>query len=102
MTYAKKLKEPRWHSRRFEIISKANYVCEDCGQLFRLDELQVHHLFYLRNLEPWEYPDDLLMCLCGTCHLNRQLDDEEAMIEFARVLRCMPSCHSRALAKNLN
>lgn len=32
--------------------------------------LHVHHKYYLINSLPWEYPDDALISLCGTCHQN--------------------------------
>ncbi len=31
-------------------------------------ELHVHHKYYILEHEPWEYPDNALVTLCGDCH----------------------------------
>lgn len=33
----------------------------------------VHHRDYLKDKEPWDYPDELLVTLCESCH-QEQLD----------------------------
>ena len=30
--------------------------------------LEVHHLDYLGDFKPWEYPMDMLITVCKTCH----------------------------------
>ena len=62
---------------------------------------EVHHTCYVRGREPWEYPDDLLTCLCSYCHFERQVFDEEALFEFARMLRMMPLWHVYELKKRI-
>jgi hypothetical protein len=70
MTYAEKLKDPRWQRRRLEILSKNNFTCERCDST--TNSLHIHHCYYERGLQPWEYPDSALKCLCENCHGSRQ------------------------------
>lgn len=67
-TYSEKLKDPRWQKRRLEILSRSDFTCEDPGCGNKEETLHVHHLDYLSNAEPWEYPDEYLMVLCESCH----------------------------------
>ena len=64
--YNELLKHPKWQRRRLEIMSRADFKCEDCGN----DEemLHVHHLSYNHLKKPWEYDDKELRCLCNSCH----------------------------------
>jgi len=75
-SYAEKLKDPRWQKKRLEIIERDNGYCRDCG--LNDEPLQVHHLFYLKGREPWEYEEHYLLSLCEGCHVNRQLIEDEA------------------------
>ena len=69
MTYKEKLKDPRWQDKRREILARDNYQCQYCFALkTEVGVLNVHHLKYLTNYEPWEYPDELLITLCQYCH----------------------------------
>lgn len=65
-TYWDKLKDPRWQKKRLEILNRDEFRCVICGD----DEstLNVHHGFYRKDLEPWEYPSESLHTLCETCH----------------------------------
>lgn len=64
--YQTKLSDPRWQRRRLEIMSKAEWKCEVCGD--KKIELHVHHVSYEENTEPWDYPDEYYKCLCDDCH----------------------------------
>lgn len=70
MTYQEQLRDKRWLHRRQQIIDKAENKCEHCG-----DEdcnLEVHHGFYLKGKMAWEYPDEVLYCVCRDCHYTIQ------------------------------
>jgi len=69
MTYAEKLKDPRWQKKRLEVFAAANFICSECGTDKKT--LHVHHPFYKRGLEPWEYPTWALICICKDCHEQR-------------------------------
>mgnify|MGYP003326071594 CR=1 FL=1 len=67
MNYSEKLQDVRWQKRRLGLLNSADWKCENCGS----DDnrgLDVHHSYYEKNREPWEYPDDSLRVLCRDCH----------------------------------
>ena len=66
LSYAEKLKDPRWQRKRLEILQRKNFTCQRCDD--DKATLHVHHGFYKRGLEPWEYPSETLWCLCEECH----------------------------------
>lgn len=67
--YWQKLQDPRWQKKRLEIMSRAGFKCEDCGGDDEM--LHIHHSFYRKGLEPWEYPNSSLHCLCKVHHEQR-------------------------------
>lgn len=66
MTYAEKLKDPRWQQRRQEILRRDKFACQHCLKVS--SSLHVHHRYYKENREPWEYEDSVLISLCQDCH----------------------------------
>ncbi len=66
MKYSDKLKYPKWQKKRLEIMGRDSFKCSNCNT--DKIELQVHHLDYFPSLEPWEYPNDMLITLCEPCH----------------------------------
>lgn len=65
-TYWELLKDPRWQKKRLEVLNDANWTCEKCKSADKT--LHVHHKLYEKGLKPWEYENELLQCLCETCH----------------------------------
>jgi hypothetical protein len=61
-----KYKDPRWQRRRLEVMQNVGFCCEGCGSTTKT--LNVHHKFYRKGRDPWQYNDDELMCLCEDCH----------------------------------
>jgi 5-methylcytosine-specific restriction endonuclease McrA len=55
-TYFEKLKDPRWQRKRLEVMERAGFACEYCGSA--TETLNVHHGFYEKGKEPWEYDND--------------------------------------------
>ena len=45
-------------------------------------DLQVHHVVYLSCLDPWDYPDELLLVVCDWHHKERQAVEQAI---FAKV-----------------
>jgi 5-methylcytosine-specific restriction endonuclease McrA len=80
MTYAEKLRDPRWQKKRLEIMERDNWKCQSCGT----DKmtLNVHHLFYKKTANPWEYDNDDLITLCEDCHEYEKdrKENEEALL----------------------
>jgi 5-methylcytosine-specific restriction endonuclease McrA len=66
MAYADLLKDPRWQKKRLEIMERAGWKCELCGN--RTLTLHVHHTRYDRRRKPWQYENRELLCICEVCH----------------------------------
>lgn len=64
--YLEKLKDPRWQKKRLEIFQRDEWTCQKCFD--QESTLVVHHRCYLLDVEPWDYPDYLLITLCESCH----------------------------------
>ncbi len=64
--YFELLKDPRWQKKRLEILERDNWCCRRCFD--DENQLSVHHLFYIKDLDPWDYSNDTLITLCDSCH----------------------------------
>lgn len=74
-SYSEKLKDPRWQERRLRIMERDKFCCKLCSN--KKSTLNVHHKYYIRGRDPWDYDDDMLTTLCEQCHdwvenLNRR------------------------------
>ena len=65
-TYAEKLLDPRWQRMKTRVQTRADFTCELCGSKDKT--LHVHHGYYERGFEPWEYGEETLWLLCEDCH----------------------------------
>ena len=81
MTYKEKLLDPRWQRKRLEVMNRDQFKCTDCGK--ETETLHVHHKFYLKGSEPWEYENEILTTLCYKCHEN----EERSKVEFDEYLK---------------
>lgn len=86
MTYAEKLKDPRWQERRLKILEAAGWKCSEPCCEFRNENptLHVHHKVYIRGLDPWEYEDWALQVLCEKCHKINQEIMQSAHVFLAK------------------
>ena len=66
MSYYDDLKHPKWQKKRLEVLDRAGFECDNCGD--NESTLHVHHGYYEKGLKPWEYPIESLHCLCEDCH----------------------------------
>lgn len=66
MAYSDLLRDPRWQRKRLEVMQRADFSCEECGDATRT--LNVHHIKYKKGRKPWEYDASELRCLCEHCH----------------------------------
>jgi hypothetical protein len=64
--YLDKFKDPRWQKKRLQLLELHNWKCDDCNNTE--NELHVHHRFYIKGREPWEYDNDVFQVLCSDCH----------------------------------
>jgi len=65
-TYAEKLRDPRWQKKRLEIMSRDEFTCCNCYDAE--STLNVHHHYYEKGKNPWDYPNSALATLCESCH----------------------------------
>lgn len=67
--YKKALKDGRWQIRKTEIMQRDGFACVKCGASASDGVvLNVHHLNYYPDRNPWEYEDNDLITLCENCH----------------------------------
>ena len=79
--YSEKMKDPRWQKKRLEVFERDEFTCQKCFD----DEstLHVHHRYYIKDKDPWDYPLDAFVTLCEECHKNERQNRsvaEEALI----------------------
>jgi hypothetical protein len=72
MTYADKLKDPRWQRRRLAIMERDGFACKDCKATDK--QLHVHHLIY--SQEPWDAGLGCLVTVCWECHAKRHTTEK--------------------------
>lgn len=85
--YSEKLKDTRWQKKRLHVFNEAKWKCEECGFITPEGGLQVHHITYLTGVEPWDHPDEILMCLCSNCHKRRQESEQQFFYKVAQAIR---------------
>jgi len=52
--------------KRLRIMHRDGASCVECGATDKT--LNVHHTYYEKRKNPWDYPDDALLTLCEACH----------------------------------
>jgi len=64
--YGEKLNTDEWRSFSSGIRRRQGNFCNSCKRADIV--LNVHHIFYESDREPWEYDDDEVIVLCAQCH----------------------------------
>jgi len=85
MSYAEKLRDPRWQRKRLEALESANWECDHCEESQKT--LSVHHKFYVNGREPWDYSIRQLEVLCDDCHREAGDFQRNALSLFAFLSR---------------
>jgi len=85
--YLQKLRDPRWQKKRLEILERDNWKCQCCWD--QESTLTVHHRRYLPGKEPWDYPGEYLVTLCGECHETERMLLPEAEYDLLAMLRIL-------------
>jgi DNA-binding transcriptional LysR family regulator len=83
--YYEKLTDPRWQKKRLEVFQRDDFCCQLCFDAE--SPLAVHHRYYDKSLDPWEYPLEALVTLCETCHQSEYEDQYEADRALVRAFR---------------
>lgn len=80
-SYLEKLKDPRWQKKRLEIFERDEWKCFACGN--SKETLHIHHTAYIKDKDPWDYDNDMLVTLCERCHKDEHdmKDDFYSLIE---------------------
>jgi len=98
MTYAEKLRDPRWQRKRLEIFERDDWRCCSCHRTDK--NIQVHHAVYARR-DPWEYPNELLQTLCEDCHQERQEITDKAVDALRIALMHLPTVRMGQVAQDI-
>ncbi len=62
----------KWKQLREYIITKHNYLCQDCLKFNRLTAAEeVHHIIEVKDDWDKRYDEDNLISLCKSCHRKR-------------------------------
>jgi len=85
VSYAEKLRDPRWQKKRLRIFERDEFRCRDCKADNR--PLHVHHCFYAAG-DPWDTDDEFLITVCEDCHADRQVSESRARLALARLFAC--------------
>lgn len=82
MTYSKKLLDPRWQKMRLEILQRDEFKCRHCSNDTKA--LHIHHLYYKKFSDPWDYDSDALLTLCKDCHKteSNKVDKIQEIVKF--------------------
>lgn len=75
MTYAEKLRDPRWQRKRLEILNRDEFTCQLCGDTETT--LHIHHKKYFKGKDPWNIDNKHLVTLCEHCHLEISRNEYE-------------------------
>jgi hypothetical protein len=80
VNYSEKFKDPRWQQLRLKVFERDEWTCQNCYEIDKT--LTVHHWYYEKDKEPWDYPLDSLITLCVDCHEQEyeQRKDYERML----------------------
>lgn len=80
-------KDPRWQQKRLERFSAANWTCQECCS--NKVELNLHHYWYEKGNELWEYPDECFAVLCDKCHkdwhVKKQFIDKQLRLSLSEM-----------------
>lgn len=88
MNYSEKLKNPQWQKMRLKVFERDEWSCQLCGN--NEVTLNVHHFYYEKDKEPWDYPLNCFITLCEECHtseLENRARIEQQLLEILRKRR---------------
>lgn len=93
MSYADKLRDPRWQRRRLEIMERDGFACRTCDSVKKT--LNVHHTYYDRGVEPWDYPAHSLVTFCEDHHKQEGAEQTKWDWELAVAFRRLGATNAR-------
>lgn len=99
--YSEKLKDNRWIKARYLILRRDDHTCQICeGKEEWGYQLHVHHIKYIPNKEPWDYPPSYLVTLCKRCHENvhglpHEIDSYPRKTSIKNIIKGMGVAHGK-------
>ena len=93
--YSQKLLEPEWLEKRNFILRRDHFTCLHCQSTKKLN---VHHLIYLGDRDPWQYRDSDLITLCESCHSKQHYAGSTSQVQRGERAVAYPY-HTRSLAE---
>jgi hypothetical protein len=73
------MQNPKWEHFRQQVFAAKGAACEECG---RVDGLEIHHPYYRRGRDPWQYGTNEVRVLCGEHHEAAAKLEDSAMLAF--------------------
>jgi len=74
---------------RLKIMERDGFACRKCAAKDKT--LHVHHHYYTKGAEPWEYDDEVLVTLCNDCHADVEEGLANARVYLGRLF-ASPCC----------
>lgn len=72
---------------RLKVLERDGWECRNCEN--KEDTLHVHHTYYKKDTDPWDYEFSSLLTICETCHEEesggRRRAEEDALLSALRV-----------------
>lgn len=96
-SYWDKLQDRRWQKKRTEIMQRDNFCCQYPNCPSTTSMLDVHHKAYLRNTDPWDYPEYCLITLCREHHEVEQNRMERAHMAITSNPQLIEYCITNAI-----
>jgi len=83
--YSEKFKDPRWQKKRLQVLERDNWECQICHDTE--NTLNIHHRYYKKDTDPWDYPSESLITLCEDCHEIETAERPKSERSILHVLR---------------
>jgi len=77
--------DSRWQEKRLKVMERDKFQCRSCGKKKKGAKLSVHHSYYEKDKNVWEYPDSTLITWCAACHEKRHAANKILASEISRL-----------------
>lgn len=84
---------------RLKIMERDGFACRKCAAKDKT--LHVHHHYYTKGAEPWEYDDEVFVTLCDDCHGQIEKASQQMKLAVGNLMVsnvCSLKCAVEAIA----
>jgi hypothetical protein len=81
--YPELLLTVEWDEKRRSVLSRDGHKCRKCSCSGAEYRLEVHHEHYILDRVPWNYPEELLVTMCQSCH--QRLHDQHKIFVYEEI-----------------